>query len=74
MVGMLGYLSGYGGLVVSIEGPSKCEIDCVTNKDNTSTVLYRPTEPGVYAVSVKFAGQHVRGELISSSWSYFGGL
>ncbi|KHJ41417.1 Filamin/ABP280 repeat protein [Trichuris suis] len=53
--------AGYGGLSVSLEGPSRCEIQCRDNKDKTSTVSYKPYEPGVYALSVKFADHHVPG-------------
>lgn len=58
-------LLGFGGLSISVEGPSKCEIQCKDNKDGTCKILYQPTEPGIYVVSVKFADHHVPGEIIS---------
>ncbi|CAG0908127.1 unnamed protein product, partial [Cyprideis torosa] len=36
----------------SIEGPSKCKIDCHDNGDGTADVRYYPTAPGEYAVHV----------------------
>lgn len=54
--------SGYGGLSLSIEGPSKADIECHDNEDGSCRVTYKPTEPGTYIVNVKFADEHVPGE------------
>jgi len=54
-------VSGYGGLSLSIEGPSKADIECQDNEDGSCRVTYRPTEPGNYVVNVKFADEHVPG-------------
>jgi len=56
-------LSGYGGLSLSIEGPSKADIECQDNEDGSCRVTYRPTEPGNYVVNVKFADEHVPGNI-----------
>lgn len=48
---------------LSIEGPSKADIECHDNEDGTCHVSYRPTEPGSYIISIKFADQHVPGKL-----------
>lgn len=56
-----GYISGYGGLSLSIEGPSKADIECHDNEDGSCRVTYKPTEPGNYIVNVKFADEHVPG-------------
>lgn len=61
--GLFFYL-GYGGLSLSIEGPSKADIDCRDNEDGSCHVTYRPTEPGNYIVNVKFADEHVPGEIV----------
>jgi len=53
---------GYGGLSLSIEGPSKADIECQDNEDGSCRVTYRPTEPGNYVVNVKFADEHVPGQ------------
>jgi filamin len=53
--------AGYGGLSLSVEGPSKAEIKCKDNEDGTLDVSYRPSEPGLYIVNLKFADQHVPG-------------
>ncbi|XP_050531190.1 filamin-A isoform X2 [Daktulosphaira vitifoliae] len=53
--------AGYGGLSLSIEGPSKAEIQCKDKEDGTLDISYRPTEPGYYIVNLKFADHHVVG-------------
>ena len=53
--------AGYGGLSLSIEGPSKAEIDCKDNDNGTLDVDYKPTEPGFYIINIKFADSHVPG-------------
>jgi len=53
--------AGYGGLSLSIEGPSKADIECEDNEDGTCKVSYKPTEPGNYIINVKFADEHVPG-------------
>lgn len=52
---------GYGGLGLSIEGPSKVDINCEDVEDGTCKVTYCPTEPGNYIINIKFAEQHVPG-------------
>jgi hypothetical protein len=54
-------VAGYGGLSLSIEGPSKAEIQCKDNEDGTLNISYKPTEPGYYIVNLKFADHHVEG-------------
>lgn len=51
--------AGYGGLSLSIEGPSKADIECHDNEDGTCRVTYKPTEPGTYIINIKFADEHV---------------
>lgn len=53
--------AGYGGLSLSIEGPSKADIQCKDNEDGTLTIGYKPTEPGYYIINLKFADNHVHG-------------
>ncbi|XP_046814112.1 filamin-A isoform X4 [Vespa crabro] len=53
--------AGFGGLSLSMEGPSKVEIQCKDNEDGTLNMSYKPTEPGYYIVNLKFADHHVEG-------------
>lgn len=61
------YPLGYGGLSLSIEGPSKVDINTEDLEDGTCRVTYCPTEPGNYIINIKFADQHVPGECSSAS-------
>lgn len=58
---------GYGGLALSIEGPSKVDIQTEDMDDGTCGVSYCPTEPGTYVVSIRFAEEHVPGK----NWTAF---
>ncbi|KAM6982885.1 filamin-A isoform 4-T4 [Tautogolabrus adspersus] len=53
--------AGYGGLSLSIEGPSKVDINTEDQEDGTCKVTYCPTEPGNYIINIRFADQHVPG-------------
>ncbi|KAK4872119.1 hypothetical protein RN001_016243 [Aquatica leii] len=53
--------AGFGGLSLSIEGPSKAEIQCNDKEDGTLNISYKPTEPGYYIINLKFADHHVEG-------------
>lgn len=53
--------AGYGGLSLSIEGPSKADIECLDNEDGSCRVTYKPTEPGNYIINIKFSDEHVPG-------------
>ncbi|KAF5899201.1 filamin-B isoform X2 [Clarias magur] len=57
--------AGYGGLALSIEGPSKVDIQTEDMDDGTCGVAYCPTEPGTYVVSIRFAEEHVPGSPFS---------
>lgn len=57
--------AGYGGLSLSIEGPSKVDISTEELPDGTCRVGYCPTEPGNYIIAVQFGEQHVPGSPFS---------
>ena len=42
--------AGHGSLAISVEGPSKADINCIDNKDGTVNVSYLPTAPGEYKI------------------------
>ncbi|VDN01002.1 unnamed protein product [Thelazia callipaeda] len=52
--------AGYGGLSVSVEGPSKAELKCTEANEGLINIVYKPTEPGLYVLSIKFADVHVK--------------
>jgi filamin len=53
--------AGFGALGVSIEGSHRSDMDSVDNKNKTYVVKYRPHEPGLYLVNIRFADDHVPG-------------
>jgi filamin len=53
--------AGTGGLAVAVEGPSKAEIQCRDNKNGTCDVIYYPTAPGDYTITIKFAEKNIGG-------------
>ncbi|CAB1322710.1 unnamed protein product, partial [Coregonus sp. 'balchen'] len=53
--------AGYGGLGLSVEGPSKVDINCEDVEDGTCRVSYCPTEPGNYIINIKFSDKHIPG-------------
>ncbi|KAL3313082.1 hypothetical protein Ciccas_008319 [Cichlidogyrus casuarinus] len=53
--------AGGGGLSLSIEGPSKVEINCHDNGDGTCTISYVPLVSGEYTISIKFHDKDING-------------
>ena len=45
---------------MSVQGPSKAELRCKEVKAGLIKVIYRPSEPGVYVLAIKFADHHVK--------------
>lgn len=54
---------------MSVIGPGKVEIKCEENPDGTTRVSYKPTEPGQYELAVKYADEHVPGDLCTRTTS-----
>ena len=52
---------GSAKLNVTVEGPSKTQVDLSDNKDGTITVGYTPTLPGEYKVKISFDGKQLVG-------------
>jgi len=51
--------AGAGSLAISVEGPSKAEIDFKDRKDGSCYVVYKVTEAGEYRVGIKFNDEHI---------------
>lgn len=51
--------AGAGTLAISVEGPSKADIDFKDRKDGSCDVSYTVTEPGDYRIGMKFNDRHV---------------
>jgi Filamin/ABP280 repeat len=50
-----------GGVSIAVEGPSKAEVQCTDNGDETCSVSYFPKVAGEYTISVKVAHHHIPG-------------
>ncbi|CEF70689.1 Filamin/ABP280 repeat and Calponin homology domain and Immunoglobulin-like fold domain and Immunoglobulin E-set domain and Filamin/ABP280 repeat-like-containing protein [Strongyloides ratti] len=53
--------AGFGGVSLSLLGPTKAPIICKENKDGVMKFAYNPSEPGTYILSAKFADEHITG-------------
>ncbi|KAG9509537.1 Filamin-A [Fragariocoptes setiger] len=53
--------AGFGGLSVSVEGPSKADLSSRESADGTLKVYYKPFEPGYYTINIKYADHVVPG-------------
>ncbi|KAJ8396992.1 hypothetical protein AAFF_G00010460 [Aldrovandia affinis] len=58
--------AGYGGLGLSIEGPSKVDIHTEDQEDGVCKVTYCPTKPGNYIITIKYADQQVPGSAFTA--------
>jgi len=51
--------AGSGSLAISVEGPSKAEIEFKDRKDGSCDVSYVVSEPGEYRIGLKFNDLHI---------------
>jgi filamin len=51
--------AGGGTLAISVEGPSKADIDFKDRKDGSCDVSYVVSEPGDYRIGMKFNDRHI---------------
>lgn len=51
--------AGGGTLAISVEGPSKAEIEFKDRKDGSCDVAYTVSEPGDYRIGLKFNDRHI---------------
>lgn len=51
--------AGPGSLAISVEGPSKAQIDFKDRKDGSCYVSYVVEEPGEYSVGIRFNEEHI---------------
>lgn len=53
--------AGNGRLTVRVDGPREVTLQCLDDQDGTCTVLYLPTEHGMYQINVLFDKSHIPG-------------
>lgn len=52
--------AGSGALAVTVEGPSKVKLECKETEEGYE-FTYKPTAPGDYLISIRYAGSYVAG-------------
>lgn len=65
--------AGAGTLAISVEGPSKAEIDFKDRKDGSCNVSYRVAEPGMlkYSIKIIFLYVYIQVFLLNFIFKYF---
>lgn len=53
--------AGFGALGISIEGAHRTDLEMKNNGLHEYTLQYKPHEPGIYLLNVKFGDDHVAG-------------
>jgi filamin len=53
--------AGYGSLGVSVEGGHRSDLELKTNSPNEYLLQYKPHEPGVYLLNIKFGDDYING-------------
>lgn len=53
--------AGHGAITISVEGPHRSDISHVAKDNTTYAIKYKPHEPGMYLLNVRFADDHVTG-------------
>ena len=56
---------GYGSLGLSVEGPHRSDLEMKSKSATEYALQYKPHEPGVYLLNIKFADEHVAGACIT---------
>jgi filamin len=64
-------LAGLGALGISVEGAHRSDLELKSNGPSEYTLQYKPHEPGIYLLNVKFGDDHVTGKQQSSRTQIF---
>jgi len=63
--------SGYGGLILSTEGAYRMDLSCkcatINNLRGEYLLQYKPQEPGIYLLNIKYGDDHVAGTTSTAS-------
>ena len=59
--------AGPGSLAISVEGPSKAQIEFLDRKDGSCYVSYVVDEAGEYSVGIRFNEEHIPDCTITSN-------
>jgi filamin len=53
--------AGYGSLGISVEGGHRSDLELKSTSPTDYTLQYKPHEPGVYQLNIKFGDDHITG-------------
>lgn len=53
--------AGHGSLGISVEGGHRSDLELKSNSATDYTLQYKPHEPGVYLINIKFGDDHISG-------------
>jgi len=53
--------SGLGALGISVEGAHRSDLEMKSTSEKEYTLQYKPHEPGIYLLNIKFGDDHVTG-------------
>jgi len=56
---------GYGSLGLSVEGGHRSDLEMKSKSATEYTLQYKPHEPGVYLLNIKFAEEHIAGASVT---------
>lgn len=53
--------TGYGSLGLSVEGAHRSDLELKSNNPTEYVFQYKPHEPGVYLLNIKFGDDYING-------------
>jgi len=59
--GTTGRYAGLGAMGVSVEGAHRSDLEMKSTSATEYTLQYKPHEPGIYLLNIKFGDDHVTG-------------
>ena len=55
-------IAGYGPLSFVVEGAHRSNVECSNEGKGHYVMRYKPHEPGIYMLNVKFGDDHITGK------------
>ena len=55
-------IAGYGPLSFVVEGAHRSNVECSNEGKGHYVMRYKPHEPGIYMLNIKFGDDHVTGK------------
>jgi len=61
MAGVLRFCTGLGSMQMSVEGAHRSDLEMKSTSEKEYTFQYKPHEPGIYLLNIKFGDDHITG-------------